>query len=1387
MLAEKNFVDKLFNEKSRNDSNSKSLASLLNILTTTVFGDANRFIFELIQNADDSPIVTNMADIDIEFRLFENYLIFSHNGKHFSEQDVQGISDVGSGISGKTRDIGKTGYKGIGFKSVFGTCDEVYILSNNFRFKFDKNHSLWNSRTDYPWQVIPIWFEFLELNGAVNASLDLKKVNTVIKIKDSNKIEEEICRVFDDERLILFLRHIRKITFYKENDKRFELSSKSQSNGIKELYINKNLKSTWLCKDFNFDVPQSIRESVKTLDPALCPDKLKEAVSTSLTFAAMIHNDVIQKLSNDIIFCYLPTKVRHGFNFLINGDFITNAERTQILDNAWNNFIFEQIAHCNINWLSEMAKSSKYRNQFPILSRKWFVDKNLSETQQAYNNGLTKALDEIAFVPTQGNKEDLYKINEVVLDVVEFSRNFGNQVVEAYYNNEYKIADMNIKHSYELVSLKIKSFTFDDLCKFLGDQLFITHMCSNCHDYKIFIDYLFSMCKTNNWISELSKFSFLADNKNLLRRAEELYFPTRENQENISDIVDIHYLNLNFWNQVKDDEQFKEWLISLGVKVPHDIEIFRSSVVKIFDKLNVDNAIPVSRFVFMLFKSGQLNDNDYSKLQKMKLITSNQDFIFPKECYLSDIYNPDLKLQTKFQKGNFISEKYCLDNHEVGQWKSFFVRLGVKDRITIEGVGQIERTSAESKYPVIKSYLNHIDGDGKTYPSITRPYIWSKQHGFINLIVIPYMEYCEGDFSFAIELWKIIVESFKKVANYCASSKYYTRMGDNPVESFFHYFIRTTACIPGNDGKCYKSVDLYSRSLKDIINNQFPIINESIQLNKEQEIFLGLRRILSIEDCVVLLNLLDGKPGDKETVKMINSIFKQIEGNLTAGNNEIESSLLQGLKLLATDDTFQSVKELYCFNINNLLIPTSNKFLKIPDSLKDKAKISSLFGIRVINNEDLEFEACNKVTEDELLANVMTKVKYFAILIAKINAQDVQEVFDEVYEKLSNANFYSAESLSLVYYNQYKQEIYRECIGSWFCSKTKSLYYTGTWNSPLTLYGLSDSLCRFLELEGKDREVSLLLQLSIKEIEKWFLSKGYEIIDLTTHVYENNNSVKMEDDLSYQMNVYEDHDDYGEGAERTFLNEQINNFDEQGERFKMTSALSEHDYAEKDFSVNSKDGSKNSIALNQNSQIKRLLSYVGNEKVLRVKESEIIDQSSTIQKVNSLILKHESNHNRKIIEGLDGLKEEFLISKKTDEDIVERYIKPFWFMGEWNYHDVPVLTAEEMKFAKEKAEKFWIYVIEFVDDENSNHLHCIQNPFDKITNYAFDQGWRAVAEIENGIECFVKGRKIKHNVHGIGTICDVIKRGEAFLLDIDFESSKRRIPLNITQMKVIEE
>jgi len=177
-MIEKQFIENLTRQNS--DYNNPELAittaNLCNTISRDINTDSQRFIYELLQNADDASNHNNRLDVQIDF--VDNYVIVSHNGEPFSRIDIESISSAGDGT--KTGDTNKTGFKGIGFKSVFSHSNYVIIKSKHFCFRYDKNDwkDYWNQnwgdqiawqnkrrakqkdeQPKMPWQIIPIWTE----------------------------------------------------------------------------------------------------------------------------------------------------------------------------------------------------------------------------------------------------------------------------------------------------------------------------------------------------------------------------------------------------------------------------------------------------------------------------------------------------------------------------------------------------------------------------------------------------------------------------------------------------------------------------------------------------------------------------------------------------------------------------------------------------------------------------------------------------------------------------------------------------------------------------------------------------------------------------------------------------------------------------------------------------------------------------------------------------------------------------------------------------------------------------------------------------------------------------------------------------------------------------
>jgi hypothetical protein len=78
-----------------NSTVAETTANLLEDVVNSIFGDAARIGYELLQNADDASL-TEGLNIDIEYFLLEEYVVIRHNGAGFSSANIEAICRYGS-------------------------------------------------------------------------------------------------------------------------------------------------------------------------------------------------------------------------------------------------------------------------------------------------------------------------------------------------------------------------------------------------------------------------------------------------------------------------------------------------------------------------------------------------------------------------------------------------------------------------------------------------------------------------------------------------------------------------------------------------------------------------------------------------------------------------------------------------------------------------------------------------------------------------------------------------------------------------------------------------------------------------------------------------------------------------------------------------------------------------------------------------------------------------------------------------------------------------------------------------------------------------------------------------------------------------------------------
>lgn len=246
----KELVEKSFKENKIPKSNRES-ASYLKEIGADMYTDRDRMFYELLQNADDA---SSKRGVKVMVQMKDNYLIFTHDGLSFSRQDFRSI--VSTANSTKRLDRKKTGYKGIGFKSVFTDSEKVYIKTGGFFFVFDKSAVLFNDfRAFYkyvnplyteeqleiffednieyekefegvdhlPWQLLPFWVE--ECPNQLQGTTFSRNCNVAIALDmgvTSEKYKNTIKGIIQKPRFMLFLRNTLRIQF---EDKKWDILS----------------------------------------------------------------------------------------------------------------------------------------------------------------------------------------------------------------------------------------------------------------------------------------------------------------------------------------------------------------------------------------------------------------------------------------------------------------------------------------------------------------------------------------------------------------------------------------------------------------------------------------------------------------------------------------------------------------------------------------------------------------------------------------------------------------------------------------------------------------------------------------------------------------------------------------------------------------------------------------------------------------------------------------------------------------------------------------------------------------------------------------------------------------------------------------------------------
>ncbi|WP_297085433.1 GreA/GreB family elongation factor [uncultured Draconibacterium sp.] len=335
-------------------------------LLTELYPDNAHFIYELLQNAEDTGAKK------VSFELKRNELIFIHNGdKLFCDNDIEAITNIGKGT--KKDDVNKIGKFGVGFKSVFSYTKSPSIYSGEYNFKI----------TDL---VVPKLIEPIIKKSTETVFIFPFNNESKTKNKAYDEIKEGLYNI--NRTTLLFLKSILQIEI-KISDESYTITKHTDTvNKIATITNTKlNRKTKFLV--FNKPLPNE--------------GKLYVSIAFKLTRdkKTKIEKVVIDNESKVSIF-FPAEKETSNLKFHIHAPFASTVARDSITDRKENKELVELIA----DLLCEATEWAKFNGFLDdnFLRCLPIEDDNLSEFYKPIQSKITNLFNTEPFLLCDNNE-----------------------------------------------------------------------------------------------------------------------------------------------------------------------------------------------------------------------------------------------------------------------------------------------------------------------------------------------------------------------------------------------------------------------------------------------------------------------------------------------------------------------------------------------------------------------------------------------------------------------------------------------------------------------------------------------------------------------------------------------------------------------------------------------------------------------------------------------------------------------------------------------------------------------------------------------------------------------------------------------------------------------
>lgn len=1135
-----------------------NLANSVESLATDIYSEDKRFIYELIQNADDAALD---EDSELSIQILKNYVIISHNGAPFNSRDIRGLCSIGLGT--KTNDATKTGYKGIGFKSVFGQPDGlVYVKSEKTLFKFHREYSLknswnikWGNKAEWeerngvafscPWQMMPVLIDDVDdVDDVALAKVlnnERRTIKTAIKIVDSEQIFFNINRFFGDAKFLLFLRRITSVEIiYNNLTLSFKKEKKEDNKEIVSLIKNDELLSSWYVKTWIDNIPQEIQKELKS-DPKT-PKKIQSMEKTEISFALEINDtfDEIKLLKegDSALYSYLPTTVKeYNMPFIVNCNFLLDASREKIHKNRkWNEWLFQVIGYKTVECCAEFLNNNLFETTYLSTFRNGFYEES-DNLRKEINAGLKNGLEKFAIL--KNRKNELCKLNEVAIDRFDLYKvepEFANKL--ATFINEKKAIKANEflagKNIIELNDanapvLNLTPFVIDEnhLQAFFGSS-YAGQVITTASNYNI-LSFLYSL-EINDvsgaWYTVITKNQLIINQYGELDYITRVCFPME-----LGESYDTEFKNVLIHNDVyqliKNDTELVAWLVDkFGVTEPGSIAYLEKEIIGNIQNVITDtNYLDVTKFIYKLYTDKKLTEVHCVNLQELPLKT-DKAFMKANICVLPQSYNPTIDFRSKLPEQAYLSEEY-MQIANTFECRSFFKMLGVRD--DIEFFKKTKLNSPELP-PAYVEESNKFAKEGHTYPHLIGKFYPNtpESHVPYYLQTFTFLEQT-NKFEFAKVFWNRIFDKYTLIKNRDAPSplnyapqRDYTaynlgggvefltidemawgRMPSNTtyIPSYFIWYIQNAKCIPTNKGLelAHESFN-NTETICELAGDFLPIIKIDKVVPEDWNKVLKLKTELSIDDLFVVLNAISDKVFlDKENEKRLGLIYNELMLKLRIDYENVSSKISNWAKdgrlISSAKKSIKAVDLLHIkiagfentnTGINTIFLPrnvdqTEHYFI---DFLK-------ALGVKIIDEFSYQSDPIREIFD--LKIKLLKLVGPVCLLLKnKLIVNDMNKSMYDRFMKISEIQFFFCRNIHPIFTNE-SGVIQGEIVNFYYDKVEKKFLISEEWKNPLTLLEISYEICSLLSAIRLEKEIMMLLNLSVSDIEKYLTSQKLDL------------------------------------------------------------------------------------------------------------------------------------------------------------------------------------------------------------------------------------------------------------------------------------------------------